>query len=98
MIAAINRRERRREETLRRRGYTEDEIRHAPDRQGGDPLLDSRGACAYAGNISIMTLWRWSQEEGFPAPDIWIARRKFWRRSTLDAWFDKMQMQQRAAG
>jgi predicted DNA-binding transcriptional regulator AlpA len=33
-----------------------------------------------------MTLWRWSKTLGFPPPDLIIARRKFWRRRTIEAW------------
>jgi hypothetical protein len=85
-----NRHERRRGTKLRRQGYTDDEIREIPDRQGGDPLLDANAARAYVGNISAMTLWRWTQVFDFPAPDLTIARRKFWRRSTLETWLDLM--------
>ena len=67
---------------------TEDEIQKAPDHQAGDPLLDARGTRRYVGNISEMTLWRWSQEFDFPAPDVVIGRRRFWRRSTLDNWIE----------
>ena len=98
-MIATNRHERRREETvsrrqktLRRRGATDEEIFqfHRPEK-GGDPLLSSRGAREYCGDISEMTLWRWTREHNFPLPDVKLNRRRFWRRSSLDAWLDIMQ-------
>lgn len=86
-----NRHQRRRENTLRRQGYTDEEIFNAPDRQGGDPLFDARGTRKYCGNISEMTLWRWGQKFDFPAADVVIGRRRFWRRSSLDAWIEARQ-------
>jgi hypothetical protein len=88
VITDINRHERRRQERLRRQGYTDNEIREQTDRPDGDPLLDARGTRKYCGQISEMTLWRWSHEFGFPLPDVVIARRRFWRRSSLDDWIE----------
>jgi predicted DNA-binding transcriptional regulator AlpA len=51
-----------------------------------DDLLTTPGIRAALGNISEMTLWRWSNTLAFPRPDLIVARRKFWRRSTLQAW------------
>jgi predicted DNA-binding transcriptional regulator AlpA len=56
----------------------------------GDPLFDARGTRKYCGDISEMTLWRWSAQHDFPSPDVIIGRRRFWRRSTIDDWIDKM--------
>jgi predicted DNA-binding transcriptional regulator AlpA len=90
-MIATNRHGRRREEALRQRSYTEEQIRELPDTMGGDPLLDARGTRQYCGDISEMTMWRWARDYAFPGPDIVIARRRFWRRSTLDAWLRTMQ-------
>jgi predicted DNA-binding transcriptional regulator AlpA len=91
MIEPNNRHERRRAAKFERVDERE------TDSQGGDPALDGTACRAYVGNICEMTRWRWEREREFPPPDIVIGRRNFWRRSTLDAWLDKMQMQQRKA-
>jgi predicted DNA-binding transcriptional regulator AlpA len=70
---------------LRDQGLTAEEIAEAVD-HSGDPLLESNAVRAYCGGISTMTLWRWSAEHGFPQPDLILSRRRFWKRSTLDAW------------
>jgi predicted DNA-binding transcriptional regulator AlpA len=57
----------------------------APD---PNDLLNSAAVRQIAGGISDMTLWRWTRERGFPQPDATIARRKFWRRSTVQAWIE----------
>jgi hypothetical protein len=62
-----------------------------------DDLLTSTGVKAALGNISEMTLWRWSKTFGFPPPDLVIARRKFWRRRTIEAWVTKREAAGRAA-
>jgi predicted DNA-binding transcriptional regulator AlpA len=51
-----------------------------------DDLLTSTGVKVALGNISEMTLWRWLKTFSFPPPDLIVARRKFWRRSTVQAW------------
>ena len=51
-----------------------------------DDLLTSAQIRASIGNISEMTLWRWSLSLGFPPPDKIINRRKFWRRATIKYW------------
>jgi hypothetical protein len=58
--------------------------------QGGllDPLLDGKTVKRDLGNISEMSLWRWSRDRGFPVPDLIIGRRKFWYRSTVQGWVD----------
>lgn len=53
-----------------------------------DDLLTSAGLKVTLGNISEMTIWRWGRDRGFPKPDLIIARRKFWRRGTVQAWLD----------
>jgi predicted DNA-binding transcriptional regulator AlpA len=51
-----------------------------------DDLLTTGAVCACVGGISVMSLWRWHRDLGFPAPDLIIARRKFWRRGTIQGW------------
>jgi predicted DNA-binding transcriptional regulator AlpA len=51
-----------------------------------DDLLTSGRVKAALGGVSEMTLWRWSRQRDFPLPDLIVARRKFWRRSTVQAW------------
>ena len=55
-------------------------------RPSSDDLLTSAQVRATCGNISEMSLWRWTRTLGFPKPDRVINRRKFWRRSTVEAW------------
>jgi predicted DNA-binding transcriptional regulator AlpA len=81
-----NRHERRRLNKLRTSGYSNEEMLLASDRQAGDRLMDARGTREYIGNISEMTLWRWRQALGFPAPDLIIGRRNFWRLSSIEYW------------
>jgi predicted DNA-binding transcriptional regulator AlpA len=49
-------------------------------------LLTTRATRASVGDISEMTLWRWTRDLAFPPPDVIIGRRKFWRRATRDRW------------
>jgi len=53
---------------------------------GGAPsdLVTSTGLKAMLGGVSEMSLWRWTRERGFPKPDLIVARRKFWRRETIE--------------
>lgn len=51
-------------------------------------LLNSATVRRILGGISEMSLWRWSSTRNFPRPDLIIARRKFWRRSTIERWVD----------
>jgi hypothetical protein len=55
-----------------------------------DDLLSSRKVRAACGGWSDMTLWRNSHhpnpEIAFPAPDIVLNGRKYWRRRTVEAW------------
>jgi predicted DNA-binding transcriptional regulator AlpA len=98
-VIATNHRERRPKEILRRRpkklygqGAIDEEIlQFQLPEIGGAPLLSSRGTREYCGDISEMTLWRWTRDQSFPRPDMTLNRRRFWRRSSLDAWFDAMQ-------
>lgn len=45
-----------------------------------DRLIDSTTACAIAGGISDMSLWRWERAGILPKP-LRIRRRKYWVRS-----------------
>ena len=49
-------------------------------------LLTAPAVKTALGGISEMTLWRWTKTLGFRAPDLIIARRKFWRRRTIQTW------------
>jgi len=62
-----------------RRSYaaTPAEPQTAPDEA---TLITSASACALAGGISQMTLWRWTRDEVIPAPIV-IRGRKFWNRA-----------------
>jgi predicted DNA-binding transcriptional regulator AlpA len=51
-------------------------------------LINTRSVRALCGEISDMTLWRWTRDLDFPMPDLVICRRKFWRRASVDAWLD----------
>jgi len=92
----LNRHDGRRRDTLRRQGLRqgltqeqiERQIEQAPGLTGSDPVFDARTTRQYVGGISEMTLWRWTELLDFPAPDFIIGRKKFWRRSTIDAWLD----------
>jgi predicted DNA-binding transcriptional regulator AlpA len=58
------------------------------DHVPADPaaLLTSALVRQHLGNVSEMTIWRWTYERDFPRPDVIIARRKFWRLRTIEAW------------
>jgi predicted DNA-binding transcriptional regulator AlpA len=64
----------------------EDESTSQSTKGDGDPLMASADTRRYLGGISEMTLWRWLQILDFPAPDMTLQRRRFWRRSTVEAW------------
>jgi hypothetical protein len=53
-----------------------------------DALLDSRKVRTASGAGTAMTLWRWQNDPRvqFPAPDVVINNRNFWRASTIRAW------------
>jgi predicted DNA-binding transcriptional regulator AlpA len=53
-----------------------------------DDLLTSKGVRQKLGNISHMTLWRYSKNLRFPPPDKVINRIRFWRRDTVQRWVD----------
>jgi predicted DNA-binding transcriptional regulator AlpA len=64
--------------------------------EAGD-LLNSRVLRHMLGDISDMTLYRWTRR-GFPAPDVVHQGRKFWHRWTIDRWIaDRKSDQERTA-
>jgi predicted DNA-binding transcriptional regulator AlpA len=67
------------------------------DENGGDPAYNAKDTREYVGRVSEMTIWRWTRKHDFPPPDIIIDKRRFWRRSTLDAWLDRMAAMPREA-
>lgn len=50
-----------------------------------DHLVGSAAVKRQNGDISDMTLWRWTRDPHiqFPQPDIVIKGRKYWKRRTL---------------
>jgi hypothetical protein len=47
-----------------------------------DPLITAKTACALAGDISRMTLWRWGEAGIIPRP-LTIRGRNYYRRSAF---------------
>jgi len=69
--------------TKQRRALNRACIAPQPEPQAApDPatLITSAAACALAGAISGMTLWRWERDGVIPAPTV-IRGRKFWNRA-----------------
>jgi predicted DNA-binding transcriptional regulator AlpA len=81
-----NRHSRGRAIALRRRDDADQPDPATPDPEFGDPLLDAHGVRKYCGNVSLMTLWRWTELLGFPKPSFVIGRRRFWRLSSIETW------------
>jgi predicted DNA-binding transcriptional regulator AlpA len=67
------------------------------DESGGGPTYNAKHMREYVGRVSEMTIWRWTRKHDFPPPDIIIDKRRFWRRSTLDAWLTRMSAMPREA-
>jgi predicted DNA-binding transcriptional regulator AlpA len=63
-------------------------VNTAPQAGGGllDPLLTTKAVRRDLGAVSDMCLWRWTRKRGFPAPDLVLGNRKYWRRSSIEAW------------
>jgi predicted DNA-binding transcriptional regulator AlpA len=61
---------------------------NAQHQQSPDDLINSAVVRRMIGNISDMTLWRWSHNPDldFPEPDVVINGRKFWYQSTIERW------------
>lgn len=51
-----------------------------------DPIYRTKAAAEYLGGISLVTLWRLSQTEGFPRKIKVSVRGVGYRKSELDAW------------
>jgi hypothetical protein len=47
-----------------------------------DPLITANAARALAGDVSLMTLWRWRRAGILPAP-LTIRGRNYWRKSVF---------------
>jgi hypothetical protein len=74
----------------------------SPDGQAADPgdLLSSKQVRAACGGWSDMTLWRNTHHPdpdiAFPAPDVALNGRKYWRRRTIEAWRTRQAARTRA--
>lgn len=51
-------------------------------------LINSNTVRRKCGEVSDMTLHRWTRDRNFPKPDVVIANRKFWYENAVDAWID----------
>lgn len=53
-------------------------------------LLPAAAVRQLLGGVSGMTIARWQRDPKirFPQPDFRIARRVFWKRSTIEAWLE----------
>lgn len=62
-----------------------------------DKRIQAAAVRAICGDVSDMTLWRWSNDQSlnFPKP-IYIGRRRFWRESEVVNWLEA-QGEQRGA-
>lgn len=54
-------------------------------------LIPARGVCERFGGISLMTLWRWLEDENmkFPRPTI-IRNRRYFDDDEIEAFHDRM--------
>jgi hypothetical protein len=64
---------------------------------GGKVYLTSKQVRERYGNVSDMTIWRWSRDEalGFPQPE-YINGRRYWNAAGLDT-FDRCRQTTEAA-
>jgi len=58
-------------------------------------LIPARTVRKTLGNISDMTIYRWLNDQNyqylkFPKP-IYIANRRYWRRSDIESWIDQQK-------
>lgn len=53
-----------------------------------DTLMDSGAARASCGGVTNMCLWRWQRDPRvqFPAPDLIINNRRYWKAGTIRRW------------
>jgi len=49
-------------------------------------LIPARRVKQKCGGVSDMAIWRWARECDFPAPDMVIGGRRYWREASIDAW------------
>lgn len=65
------------------------ESKLSPSGQAGETLMTAAQVRAHFGNISHMSLWRWSNDAAmaFPPP-VKIRNRNFWRRADIAAWVE----------
>lgn len=61
-----------------------------------DTMLTSRQVREKCGNVSDMSLWRWTRHAGFPEP-VRLNRRRYWRAGEVDAWWEARAAAERAA-
>ena len=63
------------------------DISHEALKTSNNTLVPSSELRAELGNVSDMTLWRWSRDPAldFPEP-IYIRKRRYWKRADIDAW------------
>lgn len=52
-----------------------------------DIYLTSKQVRARYGDVSDMSLWRWSRDQSLGFPEaIYVNKRRFWRLAELEAW------------
>lgn len=69
--------------------YAETRTASRPTHQIDDEtLLDSAATRASCGGVSNMCLWRWARDPRvqFPAPDLIINTRRYWKAGTIRRW------------
>ncbi len=59
--------------------------------QQSDIIRGNQGAANYLGGLSLVTLWRLSQTDGFPRKIKLGVRAVGYRKSELDAWLNSRQ-------
>jgi hypothetical protein len=74
-----------------------DALEQVPALPDDDDLVGSAAVKKENGNVSGMTLWRWQRDERvqFPAPDLVINGRNYWKRRTLRQHRHRMEMESR---
>jgi hypothetical protein len=73
-----------------------DDLEPLPDDEDLVPSSDVRRE---NGNVTAMTLWRWSRDPriNFPPPDVVINNRNYWKRRTLRRQRRRMEETKRQA-
>lgn len=59
-----------------------------PPQLDDDALMSSTSVCASCGGVSRMALWRWQRDPRvqFPAPDMIINQRRYWKAGSIRRW------------